>query len=181
MKGMGRSATHRQHGRRGPSKTVQRGTGSGRSGQAATTLIWLPLRNAEASWKRPPIAWQAAKAQLAIQFGERFILDDRSRKPAHTKMLIGPAAGATTSSTSQRREQLPWHRPRDLGMSYRLGSGPGKWPTIRLAKSSRRPLRIMALALCRWAWLSMSHTARASSHEMTSPVTPDNSRISCTT
>jgi putative transposase len=44
--------------------------------QAATKLIWLSLRDAEASWKRPPIAWQAAKAQLAIQFGERFNLDD---------------------------------------------------------------------------------------------------------
>jgi putative transposase len=43
--------------------------------QAATKLIWLSLRNAEASWKRPPIAWQA-KAQLAIQFGERFNLKD---------------------------------------------------------------------------------------------------------
>ena len=44
--------------------------------QAATKLIWLSLRNAEASWKRPPIAWQAAKSQLAIQFGERFNLED---------------------------------------------------------------------------------------------------------
>jgi putative transposase len=46
------------------------------SDQAATKLIWLSLRDAEARWKRPPIAWQAAKAQLAIQFGERFNLDD---------------------------------------------------------------------------------------------------------
>ena len=44
--------------------------------QAATKLIWLSLRDAEARWKRPPIAWQAAKAQLAIQFGERFTLED---------------------------------------------------------------------------------------------------------
>ena len=44
--------------------------------QAATKLIWLSLRNAEASWKRPPITCQAAKARLAIQFGERFNLED---------------------------------------------------------------------------------------------------------
>jgi putative transposase len=44
--------------------------------RAATKLIWLSLRNAEATWKRPPIAWQVAKAQLAIQFGERFNLED---------------------------------------------------------------------------------------------------------
>jgi putative transposase len=44
--------------------------------QAATKLIWLALRDAEENWKRPPVAWQAAKAELAIQFGERFTLDD---------------------------------------------------------------------------------------------------------
>jgi putative transposase len=46
------------------------------SDQAATKLIWLALRNITANWKRPPIAWQAAKAQLAIQFGERFAFND---------------------------------------------------------------------------------------------------------
>lgn len=46
------------------------------SDQAATKLIWLALRNITANWKRPPIAWQAAKAQLAIQFGERFQFND---------------------------------------------------------------------------------------------------------
>jgi putative transposase len=46
------------------------------SDQAATKLIWLALRNITANWKRPPIAWQAAKAQLAIQFGERFVMND---------------------------------------------------------------------------------------------------------
>lgn len=42
------------------------------SDQAAMKLIWLALRHTTENWKRPPIAWQAAKAQLAIQFGERF-------------------------------------------------------------------------------------------------------------
>lgn len=46
------------------------------SDQAATKLIWLALRNITANWKRPPIAWQAAKAQLAIQFGARFAMND---------------------------------------------------------------------------------------------------------
>jgi len=46
------------------------------SDQAATKLIWLALRNIIANWKRPPIAWQAAKAQFAIQFGARFVLND---------------------------------------------------------------------------------------------------------
>jgi putative transposase len=46
------------------------------SEEAATKLIWLVLRNVQARWKSPPISWQAAKAQLAIQFEERFILTD---------------------------------------------------------------------------------------------------------
>lgn len=44
--------------------------------EAATKLIWLALRNITAGWKSPPIAWHSAKTQLAIQFGERFILND---------------------------------------------------------------------------------------------------------
>ena len=43
--------------------------------QAATKLIWLALRYIVDGWKNPPIAWQAAKAQFAIQFGERFVID----------------------------------------------------------------------------------------------------------
>jgi transposase-like protein len=46
------------------------------SDQAATKLIWLALRYITQNWKRPPPAWQAAKAQLAIQFGERFVFSD---------------------------------------------------------------------------------------------------------
>jgi putative transposase len=43
------------------------------SDEAATKLIYLSLRNITAKWKRPPREWHAAKTQLAIQFGERFI------------------------------------------------------------------------------------------------------------
>jgi putative transposase len=46
------------------------------SEEAAAKLIWLVLRNIEARWKNPPVAWQAAKAQLAIQFAERFVVSD---------------------------------------------------------------------------------------------------------
>jgi putative transposase len=44
--------------------------------EAATKLIWLALRNITTGWKNPPITWHSAKTQLAIQFGERFILND---------------------------------------------------------------------------------------------------------
>jgi transposase-like protein len=46
------------------------------SDEAATKLIWLALRNITEKWKNPPISWSAAKPQFAIQFGERFRLDD---------------------------------------------------------------------------------------------------------
>lgn len=44
------------------------------SDEAATKLIYLALRNIVAKWKRAPKEWHAAKTQLAIQFGERFIV-----------------------------------------------------------------------------------------------------------
>jgi len=46
------------------------------SDQAATKLIWLALRNIAEKWKNPPISWHAAKAQLAIQFEDRFVLSE---------------------------------------------------------------------------------------------------------
>ena len=42
------------------------------SDRSATKLLFLVLRNAEAKWKSPPVAWQRAKSEFAIQFGERF-------------------------------------------------------------------------------------------------------------
>lgn len=56
-------------------KTI-RNKGHFPSNEAATKLIYLSLRQIEAKWKRPPREWQAAKSQLAIQFGERFTLED---------------------------------------------------------------------------------------------------------
>ena len=46
------------------------------SDQAAAKLIWLALRNITENWKNPPISWHAAKAQLAIQFGDRMVLSE---------------------------------------------------------------------------------------------------------
>jgi putative transposase len=46
------------------------------SEEAATKLIWLVLRKIQARWKKPPISWQAAKTQLAIQFEDRFVVAD---------------------------------------------------------------------------------------------------------
>jgi putative transposase len=51
-----------------------RGRGHFPSDEAATKLIWLVLRNVTARWTRPPIAWQAAKAQFALQFEDRFVV-----------------------------------------------------------------------------------------------------------
>ena len=55
-------------------KTI-RNKGHFPSDDAATKLIYLARRQIEAKWKRPPREWQAAKSQLAIQFGERFTLE----------------------------------------------------------------------------------------------------------
>jgi putative transposase len=46
------------------------------SDEAATKLIWLVLRNVAARWKSPPTYWHEVKAQLAIQFKERFIVSN---------------------------------------------------------------------------------------------------------
>lgn len=45
------------------------------SDDAAIRLIYLALRQIEAKWRRPK-QWHAAKSQLAIQFGERFTLEN---------------------------------------------------------------------------------------------------------
>jgi putative transposase len=46
------------------------------SEEAATKLIWLVLRKIQTRWKSPPTSWHAAKAQLAIQFEDRFVVID---------------------------------------------------------------------------------------------------------
>jgi transposase-like protein len=42
------------------------------SDEAATKLIYLALRNITKKGKKPPVTWNAAVRQFAIQFGERF-------------------------------------------------------------------------------------------------------------
>ena len=51
-----------------------RNKGHSPSDEAATKLMYLALRNITAKWNKPPRAWHAAKAQFAIQFGDRFVL-----------------------------------------------------------------------------------------------------------
>ena len=46
------------------------------SEEAAAKLIWLVLRKVQARWINPPTFWPAAKAQLAIQFEDRFVVAD---------------------------------------------------------------------------------------------------------
>jgi hypothetical protein len=68
---------HREPERLDPQGCAQQGALSLRSGGHQAALA--ALRNITENWKRPPIAWQAAKAQLAIQFGKRFIFDVECR------------------------------------------------------------------------------------------------------
>ena len=53
-----------------------RNKGHSPSDEAATKLIWLALRHITAKWKNPRIAGAAAREQFAIQFADRFRLDD---------------------------------------------------------------------------------------------------------
>jgi putative transposase len=46
------------------------------SDEAATKLIWLVLRNVSAKWKNPPVAWHSAKAQFAVHFEDRFVIQN---------------------------------------------------------------------------------------------------------
>lgn len=40
--------------------------------EAALKLLFLVLNRAEKDWKMPPREWTAAKAQMAVIFGQRF-------------------------------------------------------------------------------------------------------------
>jgi len=53
-----------------------RNKGHSLNDQAAMKLYWLPLRHITENWENPPISWRAAKAQLAIQFGKRFVFSE---------------------------------------------------------------------------------------------------------
>ena len=63
------------------------------SDEAATKLIYLVLRNITAKWKKPSREWHAAKAQFAIQFGDRFVLEVYTMKNgSHREFCTGPNA-----------------------------------------------------------------------------------------
>jgi len=40
--------------------------------EAATTLLWLALRNITATWGKEAHYWRSARNQFAIAYGERF-------------------------------------------------------------------------------------------------------------
>ena len=40
--------------------------------EAAMKLIWMQLREITKNWKMPPREWNAANAQFAVVFGDRF-------------------------------------------------------------------------------------------------------------
>lgn len=55
------------------------------SDQAATKLLWQALPRITGNWKRSATAWQAAKAQLTIKLGERFVFKDCSTELSLTQ------------------------------------------------------------------------------------------------
>jgi hypothetical protein len=70
---------------------------------AAAKLIWLVLRNiVQARWKNPPITWQAAKAQLAIQFEDRFLLTERAVAPLASYRRASLRAGTPSRDRALR-------------------------------------------------------------------------------
>jgi putative transposase len=54
------------------SRKIVKNRGHFLSDEAATTLLYLALRNIEKDWKMPPITWRQAVNQFAILYGERF-------------------------------------------------------------------------------------------------------------
>ena len=59
------------------------------SDEAATKLMYLPLRDITAKWKAPPATWKAAANQFAIQFGARFF-DPQLAEDQKTQTKIKP-------------------------------------------------------------------------------------------
>ena len=53
-------------------RKVTKNRGHFPSDEAATKLLYLALRDITAKWTKPPVGWNAAANQFAIQFGARF-------------------------------------------------------------------------------------------------------------
>ena len=43
--------------------------------RAATKLLYLVLRGVERKWRAPPLYWHQVRPELAIHFGERFVVE----------------------------------------------------------------------------------------------------------
>ena len=43
--------------------------------RAATKLIYLALRGVERKWRAPPVYWHQVRPELAIRFGDRFVVE----------------------------------------------------------------------------------------------------------
>ena len=43
---------------------------------AATKLIYLALRGVQRKWRAPPLFWHQVRPELAIRFGERFVVEE---------------------------------------------------------------------------------------------------------
>ena len=43
--------------------------------RAATKLLYLALREVERKWRAPPLYWHQVRPELAIRFGERFVVE----------------------------------------------------------------------------------------------------------
>ena len=43
--------------------------------RAATKLVYLALRAVQRKWRAPPRHWHQARAELAIRFGDRFVVE----------------------------------------------------------------------------------------------------------
>ena len=43
--------------------------------RAATKLLYLALRGVERKWRAPPVYWHQVRPELAIRFGDRFVVE----------------------------------------------------------------------------------------------------------
>ena len=43
--------------------------------RAATKLVYLALRGVQRKWRAPPRHWHRVRAELAIRFGDRFVVE----------------------------------------------------------------------------------------------------------
>jgi hypothetical protein len=98
--------------------------------EAALKLIFLVLNRSEKEWKMPPREWAAAKAQMAVMFGERFskamtAREGNARPPheIHDSLIepitpVGAAVGSHMRTSHLVRSEHIWS-PRPPGQIFR--------------------------------------------------------------